>query len=170
MVPSERLQLFEALSGLLKTAQLEHPGFTGQLIEMDGEEEGPSIVKKLEENAGCPMDDRIRYRDGNRWVMDWEEVQENGEEGHIPWKDRGVYWITGGLGGLGLIFAGEIVERVTEAVLILTGRSPLTEEKEAKLKQLEVRGARVAYRQVDVSCKEAVEELVVWIQEEFGGL
>ncbi|NQX71943.1 SDR family NAD(P)-dependent oxidoreductase, partial [Paenibacillus alba] len=40
----------------------------------------------------------------------------------------------------------------------------------AKLKQLEVRGARVAYRQVDVSCKEAVEELVVWIQEEFGGL
>ncbi|WP_217563248.1 hypothetical protein, partial [Paenibacillus sp. GbtcB18] len=101
VVPSERLQLFEALSGLLKTAQLEHPGFIGQLIGMNGEEEGPSMVKKLEENAGCPMDDRIRYRDGKRWVMDWEEVQETGKEGHMPWKERGVYWITGGLGGLG---------------------------------------------------------------------
>ncbi|PAE74450.1 KR domain-containing protein, partial [Bacillus velezensis] len=70
----------------------------------------------------------------------------------IPWKDEGVYLLTGGAGGIGLIFAEEIASRVKNAVLILTGRAEaLDEERSARLRRLEAAGARVLYQPVDVT-------------------
>ena len=41
------------------------------------------------------------------------------------------YLITGGLGGLGILFAKEILQQTTKARIILTGRSALTAQKQA---------------------------------------
>jgi len=164
-------QLFSGFSGLLKTAWLENPKFTGQLIEVEPGEEPAGIIAKLKENSRFPGDQWIRYQDGKRKVAGWSEVEAFRPETGLPWKDGGIYLITGGAGGLGLIFAGEIARQAKGAALILTGRHPAPGgEKQAKLAELEAMGAKVIYRQVDVTQKKAVFELLDTIRGEFGRL
>jgi polyketide synthase PksN len=163
-------QLFSGLSGLLKTAQLENPKIIGQLIEIESGEAAEGIVEKLKENSRSPMDNYIRYQDNKRYVVGWSEVDVFQEAMKIPWKDQGVYLITGGAGGLGLIFAEEIVHKVKDITLILTGRSLLNEDKQEKLRELESLGARIHYKQVDVTQKQEIADLLQEIQEKFGSL
>jgi polyketide synthase PksN len=171
VVPGEGEQrLFSGLTGLLKSAQLENPGIKGQLIEVEAGEDVAGIVEKLRENGRSPVDTHIRYRDGRRSVSGLIEVQASPETVSIPWKEEGVYLITGGAGGLGLIFAREMAAKARGVKLILTGRSSLNEERQARIKEFEGLGARVAYREVDVTRKESVFGLIESIREEFGGL
>ncbi|MCX7921058.1 MAG: SDR family NAD(P)-dependent oxidoreductase [Clostridia bacterium] len=166
----EERQLFSGLSALLKTAQLENPKLMGQLIEIETDADWQRIRQILKENSQSPTSSHVRYRDGKRYVAGWSEVEASQEAEHIPWKDRGIYLITGGAGGLGLIFAKEIADKVKNATLVLTGRSLLNEDKEAVLKELEALCAKVEYKQVDVTHSTAVDLLVQSILEEYGGL
>ncbi|MCO1604483.1 SDR family NAD(P)-dependent oxidoreductase [Desulfosporosinus nitroreducens] len=163
-------QIFSGLSGLLKTARLENPKLIGQVIEVDFGKDLEEIIEKLKENGRCPLNHWIRYQDDKRWVDGWSEVEDSQEIVRIPWKDQGIYLITGGAGGLGLIFAKEISQRVKGVILILAGRSPLSKDKQVQLKELEALGARVEYRQVDVTRKEESVGLIKSICEDFGGL
>ena len=133
-------QLLGGLSGLLKTARLENPKLIGQLIEVDSGHDISDtgvrafiaeIIAKLKENRRSPMDTHIRYQDGKRWVARWSELEPS-PAGRIPWKDGGIYLITGGAGGLGLIFADEIAGKSRMPTVILTGRSPLSAKKQAQ--------------------------------------
>ncbi|AJQ25406.1 SDR family NAD(P)-dependent oxidoreductase [Pelosinus fermentans] len=164
-------QLFTGLSGLLKTAQLENPKIIGQMIEIEAEgllkEE---IIEILEKNSQSFVDKHVRYQGGKRWVNSWKEVVVSEEEVGIPWKDNGIYLITGGAGGLGLIFAKEIAQKVKEPILILTGRSSLDEGKQAKIKEMESLGALIEYKKVDVTDKQAVMALIQSIRDKFGNL
>ncbi|WP_316173214.1 SDR family NAD(P)-dependent oxidoreductase, partial [Bradyrhizobium sp. SZCCHNRI2049] len=161
--------VFAGLSGLLRTARLEQPKLIGQIIGFDAAEPAAGVVAKLRENAGAPQDEEVRYAGGERLVGKWSEVPADVND-EIPWRDGGVYLLTGGAGGLGLIFAKEIAEQAKDTVLVLTGRSELTEAKQAALESLQQLGARVVYRRVDVSDRAAVLELVSGIKEQFGGL
>jgi polyketide synthase PksN len=163
-------QFFYGLSGLLKTAQLENPKLIGQLIGVEPREDVQSIIEKLKENSQNPTDNQIQYKRGKRWIASWSEIEASQEAVSTPWKDQGIYLITGGAGGLGLIFAKEIAQQVNNTTLILTGRSPLNEEKQAKIKELESLGTRIEYQRVDVIDKKAVNRLIQNIREEFGGL
>jgi acyl transferase domain-containing protein/NAD(P)-dependent dehydrogenase (short-subunit alcohol dehydrogenase family)/acyl carrier protein/ubiquinone/menaquinone biosynthesis C-methylase UbiE len=166
----EEGQLFTGLAGLLKTGRLENPQLFGQLIEIEPDETAAGLIKILQENSQCPDDDRVRYHDGKRLAPDWSEAAEIAETVKIPWKERGVYLISGGAGGLGLIFAKEIAAHARQAVLILAGRSALDAQKQAELQQLRDSGVRIEYRQADVAQKEDVINLVQSIQAEFGGI
>ncbi|TCS93645.1 non-ribosomal peptide synthetase [Hazenella coriacea] len=163
-------QLFSGLIGLLKTARLENSKLIGQLIEVESKEDFEGIQEKLLENRGCPHDKHIRYQEGKRHVVDWNEVTPSQCEESIPWKDDGIYLITGGVGGLGLIFSKEIADKAKNVSLILTGRSTLGEDKKAQLQELRKMGARVAYKQTDVTEKEDVYHLIQEIQKEYGRL
>jgi polyketide synthase PksM len=167
-------QLFFGLSGLLKTARLENPKLIGQMIGVEPGEDYKGIIEKLIDNSRSPVDDRIRCQDGKRLVTAWREVEATQNQVAIPWKDRGVYLITGGAGGLGLIFAEEIARQVKEATLILIGRSPLDQARKSGLKELDAlssgSGTRIRYKQVDVTQKKKVAGLIQGIREEFGGL
>ncbi|WP_412679436.1 amino acid adenylation domain-containing protein [Brevibacillus fortis] len=171
VVPNKAEQSYvSGLSGLLKTARQENPNLIGQFIEINRDEHAADIVSKLQENACNPMDDRIRYQAGKRHVLGWCETKPLHDEVTLPWKDQGTYLITGGAGGLGLIFAREIASQAKQSTLILTGRSPLHEDKQAMLHDLKRSGARVVYHQVDVTDKQEVVQLIQSIQQEFGGL
>jgi len=160
-------ELFAGLAGLLRTAQLENPKFIGQLIEVG--EDSSRIVEILTENSQSPVDRQIRYSGEKRLVYFWNEIPII-KQTNLPWKDHGIYLITGGAGGLGQIFAREIAHKVKDATLILTGRSPLNEAKKAQLKELESLGARIEYQEVDVTKQQAVRDLLQNIQEKFGTL
>ena len=128
------------------------------------------MVQKLRENSRSPGDSRIRYQEGRRFVGGFSEVQAAPEGVRIPWKDQGVYVITGGAGGLGLIFAEAITQKAKDATLILMGRSPLSEDKQARLEKLQALGGRIEYRQVDVLDQGAVAEFVQMIRTDHGKL
>ncbi|AOY76261.1 SDR family NAD(P)-dependent oxidoreductase [Clostridium formicaceticum] len=167
--PQEEQQLLSGLSGLLKTAQLENPKILGQLIEIEADEDLEGIIEKLQENSKSSTN-HVRYQKGKRYITDWNEIEVSQESENIPWKEGGIYLITGGAGGLGRIFAEEILQKVKDVTLILTGRSPLKEDKHARLKELERLGGRIEYKQVDVTQKKAVISLIQSIQEDFGSL
>ncbi|EIW21029.1 amino acid adenylation domain-containing protein [Pelosinus fermentans] len=166
----EEQQLFSALFALIKTAQLENSKVWGQLIEVELGESWERLSEKLAENSRCPMDRRIQYLNGKRRVAVWREIESSLEVLPTPWKEQGIYLITGGAGGLGLLFAQEIAQQVKNPVIILTGRSALNEEKREKLKRLVELGAKIEYRQADITDKKAVIRLIQTIQEQFGDL
>ncbi|MFP3633770.1 SDR family NAD(P)-dependent oxidoreductase [Bacillus sp. SIMBA_033] len=158
------------LAAFLKTAHLEHPKLYGQVIQADPDESASALLAKLKENRAHPEQAEIRYEDGKRLVRNWRHLPAS-QSGAVPWKDEGVYLLTGGAGGIGLIFAEEIASRVKNAVLVLTGRAEvLDEERSAHLRRLEASGARVLYQPVDVTDRAAVNALVRGIQEEHGTL
>ncbi|MWV45371.1 SDR family NAD(P)-dependent oxidoreductase [Paenibacillus sp. HJL G12] len=163
--------LLSALSGLLKTAHLENPKLIGQLIAFDTEEDLEAIADRIRENSSSKPEQHIMYDAGRRYVAGWSEmaVTNNADE-EMPWKDGGVYLITGGAGGLGLVFTEEIVHKSNGATVILTGRSPLSDRKWNRMKEWEALGARIIYKQVDVSDRTAVEDLMSEIQTEYGQL
>jgi NADP-dependent 3-hydroxy acid dehydrogenase YdfG len=167
-------RLSVGLAGLLKTASLENPNLVSQVIELDGQTDDPTRI--LQANARCPSDQAISYRDGKRLVASWREVETvpaPGRPSEIPWRDGGVYLITGGAGGLGLIFAEEIVQRVRNVTVVLAGRSEPDERTQLLMDLLTAMGSsgtHVEYRRLDVARREAVERLVRDLTDAFGGL
>ncbi|MDH5840264.1 type I polyketide synthase [Bacillus velezensis] len=158
------------LAAFLKTAHLEHPKLYGQVIQADPDESASALLAKLKENRAHPEQAEIRYEAGKRLVRNWRHLPAP-QSGAVPWKDEGVYLLTGGAGGIGLIFAEEIASRVKNAVLVLTGRAEaLDEDRSARLRRLEASGARVLYQPVDVTDRAAVIALVRGIQEVHGTL
>ncbi|WP_342434393.1 SDR family NAD(P)-dependent oxidoreductase [Paenibacillus sp. FSL H7-0442] len=166
-------RLFTGLAGILKTAQLEYPKLSGQLIEVDTNEDEGLLIQKLAENKNSPSDSHIRYINGKRQVMHWEFILEDEGiqdwlEQATPWRDGGLYLVTGGTGGLGKIFAREIAENTQSSTIILMGRSPLDEHKEKWICELQKLGAHVIYKNQDLNDKEGVVEFINTIEREYG--
>ncbi|WP_219817142.1 SDR family NAD(P)-dependent oxidoreductase [Brevibacillus laterosporus] len=162
-------RIFTGLIGLLKTAQLENPNVIGQVIEI-AEEGAAEILNQLKENQQSPQSAYIRYQEEKRLVAGVRRAEASYNLEKLPWKENGVYLITGGAGGLGLIFAKEIASRSKKATIILAGRSTLSLDKVLQLKEIQESSSCVEYQQVDISKKEEVENLIQWIQKNFGRL
>ncbi|MDO9105380.1 MAG: amino acid adenylation domain-containing protein [Methylovulum sp.] len=161
--------LLAGLAGLLKSAGRENTRLLGQVIAVDADAETPAgLLNKINENSVCPEDTQIRYGDAGREVLDWQELAASSDGATVVWKDNGVYLITGGAGGLGLLFAEDIAEKTQDATLVLTGRSPLSQDKLARLKALESMGARVEYRQADVGLAGEIDAVVRDMVATFG--
>ncbi|WP_139487918.1 SDR family NAD(P)-dependent oxidoreductase [Brevibacillus dissolubilis] len=166
-------RLFTGLSALLKTARLENPKLITQLIEAEPREGAQQLIGMLRENSRSPQDAQVRYQQGQRFVAGQSVLQGTQSPKArlpLPWRDYGVYLLTGGAGGLGLIFAKEIVQNVKQPTLILTGRSSLTPDKQSKLRELEAWGAKIDYRPTDVANRTDVDNLIQSIVAEYGGL
>jgi polyketide synthase PksN len=91
----------------------------------------------------------VRYVNGVREVRTFRPFELEATDS-TPIRAGGVYLITGGLGGLGLIFARYLV-RERGARVVLMGRSTPDEAAEGRLKEL---GASAVYVQGDV-CNES---------------
>ncbi len=172
LIPAEgEGQLYAGMAGLLKTARKEAPHFYFQLIRVARHEPIAAIRQQLIPHANNLTDQVIRYQDGHRQVLQWTiaAAQATNKVAH-PWKEGGVYLITGGAGGLGLLFAQEIVSQTKRVTLVLTGRSSLDQRKQQELAALEQAGATIDYRKVDITDQQAVQLLIQSICHEFGGL
>ena len=129
----------------------------------------------------------IAYRGGRRWVQSFDPVRIGAGDGACPLRHRGVYLITGGLGGVGLLLAGYLA-REHQARLVLSGRTPLPprEEWEAwleshgeedpvsarihRVRELESLGAEVLVQAADVTDPEQARALVATAERRFGRL
>lgn len=160
-------RLLVGLTGIIKTTQYENPNFIGQLIEVDCIENAGQLINILKENSRISIDNHIVIKKNKRYVSENKEIEFCGKK-YIPWKDKGVYIITGGMGGLGLIFAKEIACKVKDPVLILLGRSDFDKNKEIKINNLRKLSSRIEYIKADVTDREVVIKLLENITERYG--
>lgn len=128
----------------------------------------------------------IAYRGLHRWVQTFEPVQlDKSNEATPRLRKGGVYLITGGLGGIGLVLA-EHLAKTAQAKLILIGRSalPVKEEWEQwlashepedsvrlkiqKVQELEELGAEVLVLGADVSNQQQMQEAIARAKDRFG--
>ncbi|MGC2743470.1 MAG: SDR family NAD(P)-dependent oxidoreductase, partial [Candidatus Angelobacter sp.] len=160
--------VLSGLWGLLRTATLENPQVIGQLLIVPTGVTTDELGRYLQTEMCRPSDEMVRYEQGVRQVVRWQEIPEDAGTPPVPFKDHGTYLITGGLGALGILFAKEILRQVPQAKVVLTGRSALNVEKQSLVDGLCTPAGRVSYRQVDVSNSDEVGNLVAAIKSENG--
>ena len=164
-----------ALGGLILTAQRENRRFSGKLIGVEGSADAEALHAMLRAEWVAPPSAscvEIRYRGGRREVRRFVELDrgETAPEAPTdPIRRHGVYLLTGGLGGLGRIFARELAER-HKANLLIIGRSEPNSSQAAFLRELAASGSGVAYRKADVTRPEDIEACVRAARSEFGPL
>ncbi|MDA8562159.1 polyketide synthase dehydratase domain-containing protein, partial [Gammaproteobacteria bacterium] len=138
-------QIFMSLSGLLKTTNLENPRIITQIISTPLSRSITDSINIVIENTRCLDDHEVLYiNDNKRFVKDLKEktiVDKKKDITNLPWKDNGIYLITGGLGGLGQIFSTEIAKNCSKTIIILTGRAILNNSIKDKLKNLKYHDA-----------------------------
>jgi acyl transferase domain-containing protein len=143
------------------------------------------VDRLLAETAAGIEDSVIAYRGRSRWVQSFEPVRLDDGDGVTRLREKGVYLITGGLGGLGYALAQRLAETV-QARLVLIGRTrlPPREDWPARVEDdsgdervrrrieqvlaLEEYGAEVLVAAVDVADQEKMERVVDAARERFG--
>lgn len=156
----------DAINGFVKTLRLENSKADCKVVEVQGAL-GDFWAATLADFDSA--DTTICYQDGKRFVRQLAryDVQAQLQHNAFVFKHKGVYLITGGAGGLGLIFAKYLAAQC-QARLVLTGRSTLDETRLEAIKGLEVLGAEVSYIATDVTDKTLLTELLADVREKFG--
>lgn len=167
----------EALGGFARTIASENPNFLCKTIGISLDEDFKSvesieclnlIMSEFSRVSANEFD--IRFKEGKRFVkflQKFDTAQVNKEEQLI--KDGKVYLITGGAGGLGLIFAKYIASKARVKV-VLSGRSTLEKELEKRIESIKCDGSEIIYIKGDVSSLENTEQLVREVKIKFGRL
>lgn len=111
------------LAGPARTLPMEFVGVTCRQVDVDDPGLGTRAI--LDAVAAEDPVQVIAYRRGRRWLAGVEQAPvADAATGQARLRDRGVYLLTGGLGGVGLSIAEDLVRRVRARVVLL-GRSPL---------------------------------------------
>lgn len=171
----------------------EYPNVTCRSIDIvlpkpNGEDEEKLIEQLLGELGTDPSDWIVGYRGQDRWVQTTEATRLNRTvNGTSVLRKGGVYLITGGLGGIGLVLA-EYLAQTVQAKLVLTGRSILPKKdkweqwlathnnqdrisrKIRKVQVLEELGAEVLVVSADVASVEQMREVITRAHRRFSGI
>jgi amino acid adenylation domain-containing protein len=162
------------------------------LVLPAGDRQRAQLINQLAQELSAHSDDRfVAYRGQHRWVRDYDAIElPAAEENALPLRQRGVYLITGGLGGIGLALAADLARSV-QARLILVGRSPFPAREEwdqwltqrplhpapgdqerldkiRQLQALEAAGAEVHVVTADVTDLAQMQQVVETAQARFG--
>ncbi|MDM5176107.1 SDR family NAD(P)-dependent oxidoreductase [Massilia sp. DJPM01] len=165
---SEGGRLLAPLASLLKTASQESSRVQGKLITVAGLESLPADqladLIRAEIGAADQFAEIRIGQDGLRQVRLAREIVLPPAAGW-GFKEGGVYWITGGLGGLGAL-VGDFLANTRDVTLVLSGRSPARGRDAA----LRARGVTVDYMEADIGIAADVQQVVAAIIEKYGAL
>ncbi len=163
--------VFAGIAGLLQSAALENPRFHGQVVTTGRGVVAGVLAQQLQQAQAHSREAQLRFvADGTPQRLRWQE-RAVAADAPAAFKSNGVYLITGGLGGLGMLFARAITAQAPEAQIVLTGRGVLDAARRARLAALQPAGAaRVHYRALDLDDAAQVDALVAGVVDEFGAL
>jgi acyl transferase domain-containing protein/acyl carrier protein len=176
--------------GLSRVISQEMSGVTCRCIDVEQQpESGPDerLLRQLEwELTTSDREPVIAYRRGQRWVQRFEQLVIGENHPSQPRiRNKGTYLITGGMGGVGLVFADHLA-RTASARLILTAQRTMPErttwnqwldehpeENETssrirRLQELEKAGAEVMVASADAADPQQMTALVAQAEERFG--
>jgi NAD(P)-dependent dehydrogenase (short-subunit alcohol dehydrogenase family)/acyl carrier protein len=187
---NEQLMPMKALLvGPCKVIQQEYSNIRCRSIDLVQSEFSALQSECLLREVLAPLCDVfVALRGRRRWVQIYEPFRlEEGQPQHIPWRQGGVYLITGGLGGIGLAMA-EHLARSVQACLVLVGRSampprPAWEEilreqgsqagvgrRIQQIQQIESLGTRVLLATADVANEAQMRIVLAQTLATFGAL
>jgi len=175
------------LLGPIRVIPKEFPGTLCRHIDLDYEIEdvGRAASNVISECSSSGEAACIAYRKTERWVETFEATTLRVQPSSAHLKEKGVYLIVGGMGGIGLVIA-EHLARTVHARLVLVGRTPLppasewqsliekgdgksgTVQKIRKLRELESLGAEVLTIAADVTDRQQMDDAVRAAQRRFG--
>jgi len=181
--------LLSLVLGPIKVIPQEYPNITCRAVDLfPFPESGPDeheLIENILLEPGMPRPWRhVAYRNGIRWEQTFEPARLPARSKPTI-REKGVYVITGGTGGIGLTLAAYLAEH-GNARIALTSRSPLPERAEwpqwldahgendstslkiRSLEKLEALGAEVMTLTADVSSREEMQRAVEAIQARFG--
>jgi acyl transferase domain-containing protein len=153
------------LVGPCRVIPQECPAVTCRLIDLGSLTLTEAATRLAIETATGGL---IAYRGAHRWLQTFVAVARPAPA-TSPWRDGGVYLITGGLGGIGFALAQHLVA-TAKARLVLAGRSAPDAAKAEAIARWRAAGAEVLVVQTDVSRSEAVAALVAQARDSFGTL
>lgn len=160
------------LAGLLKTAGIENPKVSGRVISVSGKnsEDRLKSIATSEIQARDTFTE-LRY-DAAGLRHAWLPVSDaaGGKSGPFHFDPDGAYWITGGLGGLGRIFAEWLITKGVRKLVLTGRRSEPDHGANAWLETLRADGADVLYRPCDVSDIAEAESMASRIEQDHGTL
>jgi phthiocerol/phenolphthiocerol synthesis type-I polyketide synthase E len=158
--------------GPVRVLPLEHPEIGCAAIDVAVPEAGTAreqLADRLIAEALAPPppapEPVVAWRGEERRVETFEPLRIPAA-GRLPFPERGVCLITGGLGGIGLTLARELA-RSFRARLVLTGRSA-PQPGQAALREIEELGGEVLALAADVTDEAAMREVVRQARERFG--
>ena len=151
---------FEALGAMVSCAHIEHTGPRLQILHVlsDSLSDEAQLNDALGEISQhlAPL---FRYRRGKWQTCGWRQCAQ--PKGVVCWQAGKVYLITGGNGGLGRIFASEILNHAPTAKVILLGRSPAPTS-------FGFENPNLIYKTVDLTAEDAIFDCIDQIRREFG--
>jgi len=170
LVPLEHEKvLYEGLGAMLDTACAECPRLLAQVISVAPTVSPIQLNALLAAEAKYPADRRVRYVNGQRTVLLWKELSNTSSLSDVnPWRDHGVYVISGGMGALGRLLARHIASTVKECTLVLLGASGLDDARRHFLGSLIDTGANCIYQRVDMCDPLAVAAMVQDCLKKYG--
>lgn len=149
-----------ALRGLIRVLAYEHPDLRTTLVDLDTAG-GPTaaLAAELESaDVATTFDDIIAWRDGRRYAERLRRAALGEPVRDTVVEAGGSYIVTGGLGGLGLVFARWLVDAGAGRV-VLNGRGEPSDEQRTVLAELENR-AEIAVVRGDIAAAGVAERLV----------
>ncbi|MBU6398828.1 MAG: SDR family NAD(P)-dependent oxidoreductase, partial [Verrucomicrobia bacterium] len=159
-----------AVAGLLKVLRLEHPDMVTRSIHAPGchaAKLAEILPRELEARDAAGVE--VRYADEQRWVRDVEIVAARPVTTKSVARSGGVYLITGGLGGLGLLFAKHLAGQA-RVRLALIGRTPTNDALAGRLREVEATGAELEYFATDVSDHQQLGRVVDSVRQRWGAI
>ncbi|UCH94697.1 MAG: SDR family NAD(P)-dependent oxidoreductase [Candidatus Aminicenantes bacterium] len=161
-----------SLYGLGKTMGKEYPRLKVRCIDMDWDSLD-AVVHMVAGNGG-DIPGEIALRGGRCYIPIIESLRlpslPSFSLPHTSFKHRGVYFILGGAGGIGLEL-GFHLARTVQARLVLVGRrarSQLEPYQEEKMAQIESSGGEVLYIQADAANFSSMKTAVKTAESHFG--
>lgn len=153
------------INGVLNCLSKEYDNISYQLVEVENIDGTYSEMIEAITNNFNTSEKRIIWDKGTRYGLTWNEMNHNPQ---LPWKDKGVYVITGGSGAIGKHFAKAIASKVASPTIILLGRSPYNEINKKQITDLKQSGAYAEYRSLDICDYEQLSELRNYVLSQFG--
>ncbi len=162
------------LLGPCQVIPQEYPGIRAQSVDVPPRmAEGPEALQLagwiIAELAAARPQPVVAYRDGRRWLPGFEPASLASGGGVRRLRPRGVYVLTGGLGGVGMLVARELARSVG-ARLVLVARTASAERDAGRLQELEALGAEVLVAAADVADREQMQAVLDRATERFGAI
>ena len=175
------------LLGPCRVIPQEHPNIQCTNVDLGDSQPSDEYAHLLaKELSVWTTDPVVAYRGANRWIQTFERANSSkNDHSSSTLREGGVYLITGGLGGIGLVLA-EYLAQAGRAKLVLISRTGLPDREEwqpwltshgeqndvskkiLKVKSIENQGAEVLVLRADVADADQMKAALVQARDRFG--
>ena len=173
--PEEKIDPCTAsLIGFTSSLSREYPQLEVSCLDIDLDDFTDEVTEAKQQALVAPIlaelphsqGEAVALRQGRRYVRKLVPIKLPSVP-KTPFRTKGVYFILGGAGGIGLELCRYLTETV-QAKVILVGRSELDSQKQAKIKAIEAQGGEILYLQADSTDLASMQKAVDQARNRYG--